>query len=171
MQSLFAPWRYSYLVQERPPDGTCIFCEALSRRDEEESLLLYQGVHNFIILNLYPYNNGHLMIVPNDHLASPAGSTSAQRSEMFDLAAVCESALREVYRPDGINMGMNLGRAAGAGIESHYHLHIVPRWNGDTNFMAVTAGTRIIPESLAQAKARLMQALQGRLGVDRRPLR
>ncbi len=167
MRSLFAPWRYSYLVQERLAADECIFCAALSHADDERSLLLYTAAHNFIILNLFPYNNGHLMVVPKEHVSSPSASTSDTRAEMMDLAAACETVLRSEYHPDGINLGMNLGRAAGAGIESHYHLHLVPRWAGDTNFMAVTAETRIIPEDLQQTRARLRSALRSLLGPER----
>jgi len=166
MKSLFTPWRYSYLVQEKPM-SSCVLCDALSNAEREDSLLVYRGASNFVILNLYPYTNGHMMIVPNDHVASPSASTAAQRAELIDLAAACETALRESYGADGINMGMNLGRAAGAGIEAHYHLHVLPRWEGDTNFMAVTAETRIIPEDLQLTRARLRRALQERLGSER----
>jgi ATP adenylyltransferase len=166
MESLFAPWRYSYLVEARS-EGKCIFCAALERAQDEASLLLYQGQRNFVILNLYPYTNGHMMIVPNAHVASPSASTPEQRAEMMDLAAACEMALRDTYHCDGINMGINIGKAAGAGIEEHYHLHVLPRWAGDTNFMAVTARTRIIPEDLARTRDRLRLALQERLGPDR----
>ena len=152
MKSLFTPWRYSYLLQEKPPDGECIFCRALTHTDDKKSLVVYLGAYNFIILNLYPYSNGHVMIVPNAHVASPAASTANQRAELIDMATACESALREAYGAEGINMGMNLGRAAGAGVEAHYHLHVLPRWEGDTNFMAVTADTRIIPEDLYKTR-------------------
>lgn len=167
MRSLFAPWRYSYLVQERSAADECIFCTALSKGDGDDSLLLYTATHNFVILNLFPYNNGHLMVVPKEHVSSPSASSSETRAEMMDLAAACETVLRKEYHPDGINLGMNLGRAAGAGIESHYHLHLVPRWAGDTNFMAVTAETRIIPEDLMQTRSRLRSALRSLLGPER----
>ena len=163
MDSLFAPWRYSYLVEARS-QGECIFCAALARQGDEGSLLLYRGAHNFIILNLYPYTNGHMMVVPNGHVASPSDSTAESRAELMELAAACETALKDTYRCDGINMGMNIGKAAGAGIQEHYHMHVLPRWEGDTNFMAVTARTRIIPEDLALTRDRLRQALVERLG-------
>ncbi len=166
MQSLFAPWRYSYLVQEPPPVVECIFCNALAHPDADDSLIVYTGEHNFIILNLYPYNNGHLMIVPKRHVASLSESLPAARAEMIDLATVCETALRDTYRPDGINVGMNIGQAAGAGIEAHYHLHLVPRWAGDTNFMTVTAETRVIPEPLSETRIRVKQALEAQLGRE-----
>jgi len=165
MKQLITPWRYSYLVQEKPK-GRCIFCDALAGADASDSLLVYRGRHNFVILNLYPYANGHLMVVPKAHLSSPSESSPEQRAELIDLASTCEAALREIYRADGINMGMNLGRAAGAGIEAHYHLHVVPRWEGDTNFMAVTAETRIIPEDFPLTRKRLREQLLARLGAE-----
>lgn len=168
MKSLLTPWRYSYLVEDKSRGG-CVFCDALAGPEDEKTHLVYRASHNFIILNLYPYTNGHLMIVPNVHLASPSDSSAEQRGEMMELAAACEAALREIYRADGINLGMNLGRAAGAGIEAHYHLHVVPRWEGDTNFMAVLADTRIIPEDMSTTRQRLREALEERLGPGGRP--
>jgi len=164
MDSLFSPWRYPYLIQEKNDEG-CVFCRALAAGDDG-SLIVYRSRRNFIILNLYPYNNGHLMIVPNEHVASPATSTPAQRSEMTDLSVVGEVVIKDLFRPDGINVGMNLGRAAGAGIEDHYHLHLVPRWSGDTNFMTVMAGTRVIPEDLRETRARLRREFLERLGPE-----
>ena len=164
MQSLFAPWRYSYLIEARTK-GECVFCTALHRPDDDSSLIVHRASHNFVILNLYPYTNGHLMIVPNQHVASPSDSTPVQRAELIDLASACEQALRATYQSDGINMGMNLGKAAGAGLEEHYHLHVLPRWEGDTNFMAVTANTRVIPEALQTTRDRLRVALAKTLSV------
>ncbi len=165
MDALFSPWRFSYLVQAKSESG-CVFCRALLSDDAgaEDSLVVYMAVHNFVILNLYPYNNGHLMIVPRAHLAAPSASSPAQRAEMAELAVVGESILRQAYNPDGFNVGMNLGRAAGAGIEEHFHLHVVPRWAGDTNFMTVMAGTRVIPEDLRKTRDRLRSAFVARLG-------
>jgi|SRR5882672_4709489 len=165
MDSLFAPWRYSYLVEEKAPGG-CVFCAALSGAGGADDLIVHRGVHNFAILNLFPYNNGHLMVVPNAHLASPMASTVEQRAEMAELSAIGEEVLRETYRPDGLNLGMNLGRAAGAGIEEHFHLHIVPRWAGDTNFMTVLAGTRVIPEDLRATRERVSRGFQVRLAAS-----
>ena len=171
MKSLFTPWRYSYLVQEKPPAGECVFCAALVNENDEKSLVVFRGLHNFVILNLYPYTNGHVMIVPNAHVDSPSASNPEQRAELFDLATACEAALRAVYGAEGVNMGMNLGRAAGAGVASHYHMHVLPRWDGDTNFMAVTAHTRIIPEDLHLTRERLSKQLHRQLGPDRSPRR
>jgi ATP adenylyltransferase len=123
--------------------------------------VVHRARHNFVILNKYPYNNGHLMIVPYAHLDTPAASTADALSEMMLLAVRCENALRRLYRPTGINLGMNLGRSAGAGIAGHYHLHVVPRWDGDTNFMTVVHETRVIPESLGTTARRLRPLLVG----------
>lgn len=165
MDSLFAPWRYSYLTQGAACDE-CVFCAALRNPPEGLDLVVYRARHNFIILNLYPYNNGHLMIVPYEHTASPAASSPEQRAEMAELAAAGEEVLRQTYHPDGLNLGMNLGRAAGAGVEQHFHLHMVPRWAGDTNFMAVMAGTRVIPEDLRETREKIRAAFLRRLGEE-----
>lgn len=133
----------------------CVFCTAQEHVNDADSLVLLQTEHNFILLNRYPYNNGHIMIAPNDHVSNPAEASAVVVQEMMVLAQRVLSALSEVYRPDGFNMGMNLGKCAGAGVEEHYHLHIVPRWNGDTNFMTAVAETRVIPESLQACKAKL----------------
>ena len=132
----------------------CVFCDAPdpSRADP---LLVYQGALAYIILNLYPYNNGHLMVVPNRHTSSLAGLTRDEMNEVGLLTQRCETALREAYKLDGINVGVNLGAPAGAGIEEHVHLHLVPRWNGDTNFMTVVGQTRVLPEQLTATAARL----------------
>jgi ATP adenylyltransferase len=148
MQRLFSPWRLRYVASQVRRVSGCVFCKAARGRSDRQALVLLRGRSNFVILNKYPYNNGHLMIVPNAHLASPAGAPDGSLAEMMQLAVRCEEALRRLYRPAGINLGMNLGRSAGAGIEGHYHLHIVPRWDGDTNFMTVVHDTRVIPESL-----------------------
>lgn len=165
MQSLYAPWRYAYLVGEKPTGG-CFFCDAVAGPEDESSLLVYRGRESFVILNRYPYANGHVMVVPNGHVGMLSSAPHSTRSEIIDLAAAAETALRELYRADGVNLGMNLGKAAGAGVESHFHLHVVPRWEGDTNFMAVTAGTRIIAEELSNSRGRLRTALLARLGPE-----
>jgi ATP adenylyltransferase len=127
----------------------CIFCLALkSPADHAKNFVLFRGHSNFIILNRYPYISGHLMIAPNAHLGEFDAAPKTTTDEMTDLAKHCQSALREVYKPDGFNLGMNIGRAAGAGIAEHYHLHIMPRWAGDTNFMSTVSDTRVLPEDL-----------------------
>jgi ATP adenylyltransferase len=131
---------------------SCIFCELHGRN---ESLVLFRGRLCFVILNLYPYNNGHLMVVPNRHIAELASTTADERAELMALVRHAEMALGEGYRPHGINVGMNLGRPAGAGVLDHLHVHLVPRWNGDTNFMTAVADTRVLPEDLPASAAKL----------------
>jgi len=133
------------------PDG-CIFCE---HNGLDTHLVVFTGTTCFVILNLYPYNNGHLMAVPKRHLADLASTSAEERAELMALTRIAEMALAEAYHPHGINVGINLGRAAGAGVLDHLHVHMVPRWNGDTNFMGVVGNTRVLPEDLSQAAERL----------------
>ena len=133
----------------------CIFCAALANPDPNESLIFFRGARNFLILNRFPYSNGHIMIAPYDHLADPSTAPAETVAEMMQLAQRVLGALRQMYSPDGFNLGMNVGRSAGAGIENHYHMHVLPRWIGDTNFMATLAETRIIPEDFATTLAKL----------------
>jgi ATP adenylyltransferase len=133
----------------------CIFCEAVQDTDQEDSLVLFRGETNFVILNRYPYNNGHLMIAPYQHISSPADAKPEIAEEMIRLSQRVLNALREAYHPDGFNIGMNLGKCAGAGIEDHYHMHVVPRWNGDTNFMTTIAETRVLPEDFRVTLSKL----------------
>lgn len=134
--------------------GGCVFCDATST-ENGRALVVHEGRTAFVLLNLYPYNNGHLMIAPRRHIATLADLTSDERAELMELAGRAEQALTEAYRPQGINMGLNLGLAAGAGIADHLHLHVVPRWVGDTNFMSVVGDVRVLPEELPQTAARL----------------
>jgi ATP adenylyltransferase len=137
-------------------DGRCIFCEAFQNTAlDEKNFVLHRAAHNFVILNLFPYITGHLMIAPNEHLSEFDSTPKAATDEMMDLAKQCQAALREVYHPDGFNIGMNLGRAAGAGVADHFHLHIMPRWNGDTNFMTTLGQTRVQSEDLQATYAKL----------------
>ena len=137
----------------KKPDG-CVFCDA-PEPSRADSLLLFRGQFAYVVLNLYPYNNGHLMVVPYRHESSLAMLTRDEMNEVGLLTQRSETALREAYRLEGINVGVNLGAPAGAGIEEHVHLHLVPRWNGDTNFMTVVGQTRVLPEELAATAARL----------------
>jgi ATP adenylyltransferase len=138
-------------------EGRCIFCEAFQDpSNDEKSFVLHRGAHNFIILNLYPYISGHLMIAPNEHLSEFGLAPKETTDEMMDLAKRCQTALGEVYAPDGFNLGMNLGRAAGAGVADHFHLHVMPRWNGDTNFMSTVGETRVLPEDLPATYRKLL---------------
>jgi ATP adenylyltransferase len=158
MQRLFSPWRLRYVAGATRPVRGCVFCRAL--RPGAGDLVLLRGRSHFVILNKFPYSNGHLMIVPRRHLATPAESSPEALLEMVGLMVRCEEALRRVYRPTGINVGMNLGKSAGAGITGHYHMHMVPRWDGDTNFMTVVHSTRVIPESLRTTARRLRGSLR-----------
>lgn len=133
--------------------GACIFCEAAS--GDDSPLVVDRGATCYVILNLYPYNSGHLMVVPTRHVATLAGLESAELQELFDLTRRAEIALTEVYRPQGINIGLNLGRPAGAGIVDHLHVHLVPRWTGDTNYLTVVGQVRVLPEEVPQSAERL----------------
>jgi ATP adenylyltransferase len=163
LERLWSPWRLAYVTGSGEPKG-CVFCDAQAEPDAAP-LVLYRGATCFVILNLYPYNNGHLMVVPNRHVATLALATSDEMAEMMRLTQASEVALTEAYRPQGINVGMNLGRPAGAGIADHMHIHVVPRWSGDTNFMSVVGGVRVLPEDLGQTAERLRPILERILGT------
>jgi len=163
MEKLFSPWRLRYITSGRREGAGCVFCSVVRARTDRANLILARGRGSFVILNKYPYSNGHLMVVTNSHLASLKDAPADTLGEMMQLAVRCELALREVYRPSGINLGINLGRSAGAGIEGHLHLHIVPRWDGDTNFMTVIHGTRVIPEALSVTYRRLRPLVRAAL--------
>ena len=141
-----------------PQADTCIFCAAQeSRAEDEKNFVLHRGAHNFVILNLYPYVSGHMMIAPYAHLGEFDSAPKETSDELMDLTKRCQTALREVYRPEGFNVGMNLGRVAGAGVADHIHMHIIPRWVGDTNFMSTIAETRVLPEDLATTYRKLRE--------------
>jgi ATP adenylyltransferase len=166
MDRLWTPWRLSYVTtagDQTHPATNCVLCEALHRDDEP--LVVHRGVAAFVVLNKFPYNNGHLMIVPSRHVARLADLSAGELSEMMVLAQSTERALTAAYGPHGFNMGINLGRSAGAGIADHLHLHVVPRWDGDTSFMTVFGDTRVLPEELAETAARLRAALAGVLAA------
>ena len=153
MDRLWAPWRLSYVTAAQVPAQDCIFCDPSAGRNID--LVVLRGRHAYVILNLYPYNNGHLMVVPTRHLAALEALTPDEQVELMQLTRLSEMALNEAYRPQGINVGINLGKAAGAGIEDHLHVHLVPRWAGDTNFMTAVGQTRVLPEELGATAARL----------------
>ncbi len=159
MNYLWSPWRMIYLEEHEKIEG-CVFCAAQSQTDGPGNLIAYRGRQAFVILNLYPYTSGHLMVVPFDHKATLEELDAATRAEMMELSTRCMSVLRELYHPQGFNMGVNIGEAAGAGVIGHVHIHIVPRWVGDTNFMSATAGTRVLPEMLEDTYQRVRQAMQ-----------
>lgn len=159
MEYLWTPWRSTYMKAKKE-EGRCIFCDALTRNDDENTLVVYRGQHSFVILNRYPYTSGHLMIAPNAHVSRLNNVDLHTLNEITRLARVSEEVLAEAYRPDGMNLGMNLGSAAGAGIAEHIHMHMLPRWNGDANFMTSVAHTRIIPESLEETYSKIRQGFE-----------
>lgn len=190
MDHLWTPWRYAYITRSDPQarsgvppelsgwpaseDKHCVFCNMLAATDyaiaqgmdrgeaERASHIVHRGQHCFVCLNAYPYATGHMMVLPYLHTDSLARTPADAAHEMIELAQQMETSLRSVYRPNGINMGMNLGEAAGAGVANHIHLHVLPRWIGDTNFMTTTAETRVLPESLDVTWARLRETFQGK---------
>jgi ATP adenylyltransferase len=153
LQHLWSPWRLSYVTGASGGDPACVFCDALT--STQPDLVLTRGRLCYAILNLYPYNGGHLMVVLNRHVGTFAATTADEQAELMRLTRHAEIALTEAYAPHGINVGVNIGRPAGAGVLDHLHVHLVPRWNGDTNFMTVIGNTRVLPEDLAQSAARL----------------
>jgi ATP adenylyltransferase len=155
-EALWAPWRLEY-VQGGADAEECIFCAAAA--DEGHDLVVRRGERAYVVMNLYPYSNGHLMVAPYRHLAGPGDLDDAERAEMWRLLDESVRALTEAMSPHGFNAGINIGRVAGAGVEGHLHLHVVPRWNGDTNFMPVTADTRVLPEALEATYDRVVAAL------------
>jgi len=160
MDILWSPWRYDYIKSGDSPNlensSGCVFCDILNNSaNDEENFILLRAEFNFVILNIYPYISGHLMIVPFAHLADLDEAEKNVTDELMDLTKRCQTVLREVYRPNGFNLGMNFGKAGGAGVAGHFHMHILPRWIGDANFMTAVGETRTIPESLADTYKKL----------------
>ena len=153
MEQIWAPWRIQYIRMEKP-EG-CIFCKEAGQNNDALTYILYRGEKNFVILNKYPYNPGHLMVTPFRHVADLEALTAEERNEHFAIVSRSISILRKVFNPEGFNIGMNMGKVAGAGIVDHLHTHIAPRWNGDTNYMTVLADVRVIPEALAETYQKL----------------
>jgi ATP adenylyltransferase len=160
MDYLWTPWRSTYMKEKRDHTG-CVFCAAADSVSDEASLVIYRGRLAFVLLNRYPYTSGHLMIAPYAHVSRLQQVDEATTDEMMRLARHGESVLEDAYKPEGLNLGMNLGEAAGAGIEQHIHLHVLPRWRGDANFMTSVANTRIIPEALGDTYAKVRQGFAG----------
>lgn len=154
MERLWTPWRLAYVTAASKGDPGCVFCAAAAPGGDA-SLIVHRGATCFVILNLYPYNNGHVMVVPQRHVGRLADLTAAELDEVMRLTRAVEMALEERYHPHGFNMGLNLGKSAGAGVLDHLHMHIVPRWNGDTNFMTVVGETRVLPETLTETAQQL----------------
>jgi ATP adenylyltransferase len=159
MDHLWAPWRSTY-IKNKGLRGPCIFCAAVSSDKDEETLIIHRARLNFVILNRYPYTSGHLMIAPYQHVSRLQQVSEETVDEMMRLARQAECIIEEAYQPQGLNIGMNLGEAAGAGIEQHIHLHVLPRWMGDANFMTSVGDTRVLPEDLTQTFRKLNQAFE-----------
>jgi ATP adenylyltransferase len=158
MDYLLTPWRYAYVSTAEKAAG-CVFCNAVNAGDDEKSLIVHRGQHCFIILNAFPYTLGHVMVVPYAHLDELQKLPAEAATEMMALAQRMETVLRQLYAPDGINLGMNIGKAAGAGIAGHIHMHVLPRWVADANFMTVVGETRVLPELLEETWKRMRAAL------------
>ena len=142
---------------QKQPDG-CVFCDVQAQRDGPDTLVVFRGQAAFVILNRYPYTSGHLMVVANTHLPSLEDLAPQIRAEMMELVARCMQVLRKAYRPEGFNIGANIGEVAGAGVAGHVHIHVIPRWKGDANFMSTAADTRVLPESLEESYGRVLAA-------------
>jgi ATP adenylyltransferase len=165
MERLWAPWRSAYVTGSGGADTGCIFCN--SSEPGRDELVLVRGRVSFVILNLYPYNNGHLMVVPNRHAPDLATLSAEEQGELMRLTRHAEIAITEAYAPHGINIGINLGKAAGAGVLDHLHVHLVPRWNGDTNFMTAIGETRVLPEDVKSSAAKLRPIFERLADSDR----
>ena len=159
---LWAPWRIEYISDTSKNEG-CIFCEKLTESEDKANLIVHRREKAFVIMNKYPYNNGHLLIVPNQHTAEMASLSDKEKIGLMNLLQISQEVLKEVMRPQGFNIGMNLGRLAGAGITEHLHFHIVPRWGGDTNFMPIVGHTKVISEALEKTWEKLHAAFHHHL--------
>lgn len=153
----WAPWRMAFILG--PKEKGCVFCKLPRQKTDQQNLILYRGRHNFIILNKYPYNNGHLMVIPYRHVKDLNKLTRAAHGEMLELCGIAARALEKTMKPQGHNLGMNLGAAGGAGIRDHLHMHVVPRWVGDTNYMPILADTKVLVENLEETYLRLQPAI------------
>jgi ATP adenylyltransferase len=167
MDYLWTPWRYAYITEHATEHVTkpgerkeCVFCAAAASPSDSDSLVVHRAELNFIIVNRFPYTSGHVMVVPYQHAPSLEDLSGETLAEMILLARDCENRIRALYRPDGLNMGINIGKSAGAGVADHLHLHILPRWAGDANFMTTVAETRILPEDVATTWQRIHEAFQ-----------
>jgi ATP adenylyltransferase len=163
MEKLWSPWRSQYIesFKEKNKKSSCIFCDCIGLdKNDPENLLVETGNTTFTVLNLYPYNNGHLMVVPKRHTRDFSSLTGEEKSEIFSYLQLCEKALNKTLHPDGFNIGANLGKSSGAGIDEHIHFHIVPRWNGDTNFMPVLGEVKVISQELQKTKMNLLRAFE-----------
>lgn len=159
MNQLWAPWRMEYLKDHKPTTD-CIFCKFVSEQNDKQNLIAHRGTHCFVILNKFPYNNGHVMVVPNEHVPQFDELSETVLKEMNELIKISSKALDQCYKPQGYNLGMNIGEASGAGVKDHLHMHIVPRWNGDTNFMPVLAETKTMPQHISASYEKISEAIR-----------
>lgn len=165
MERLWRPWRMQYIrMAQEKGEGECIFCTKPAEGDDRSNLIIHRGERCFIIMNLFPYNTGHLMVSPYRHLGELEELEREELEELMRLTVLAVKCIKEAMRPQGFNLGMNLGKVSGAGFDQHLHMHVVPRWQGDTNFMPVVAGAKVMPESLQENYDRLREALQRLLG-------
>ena len=160
MDHLWSPWRMSYVQSLKDEEG-CVFCSLLALPDGPQNLIVHRGRRNFAVLNRFPYTSGHMMIVPFEHHSTLCELDSDTRSEMMEMTTKSTKVLDSEYHPHGFNVGINIGEAAGAGITEHIHMHIVPRWSGDTNFMSSLGNTRVMPETLEDSYSRIKKAWEG----------
>ncbi|MEO8126745.1 MAG: HIT domain-containing protein [Bryobacteraceae bacterium] len=159
MDHLWSPWRFRYATTAAA-DRECIFCVKAAEADDHKNFIIHRGEHNFVLLNIYPYSTGHLMVTPYRHVATLADLDAPTLTELAGITRLAEMKLRQVYNAPGYNMGLNIGQSAGAGIAGHLHMHVLPRWPGDVNFMTSVAETRVLPEDLAVTAEKLIAAFQ-----------
>jgi ATP adenylyltransferase len=164
MKRLFSPWRSVYIesFQDKKKSRGCLFCRIAKEQDDKKNFILWRGENCYVVMNKYPYNSGHLMVVPYQHVSAIDKLTGKTNSEVMRTVARCTNALKKVSKPHGFNFGANLGRIAGAGIDKHVHFHLVPRWNGDTNFMPVLSDVKLVSESMDDLWSKLRQALKAK---------
>lgn len=156
MKRMSTPWRRKYIEGQTKDEG-CVFCNALAKQEDSQSLIVHRGQRAFVIVNLYPYTNGHLMVAPNEHQSSLELLDAETRAEMMELVTQAIATLKKTYNPQAFNVGANIGRAAGAGVPDHVHMHIVPRWTGDSNFMSIIGETRVLPETIEETLKRIKE--------------
>jgi ATP adenylyltransferase len=161
MDRLWSPWRYAYVSDAGAGQG-CIFCGKAAEQRDASNYIVHRGRKNFLLLNLYPYTTGHVMIAPYEHVATLEAASQEAIEEMMTLGRAAERNLRAIYRPQGFNIGMNIGECAGAGVAGHIHMHVVPRWPADSNFMTTVGETRVLPEAIEATYEKLLQAFAGR---------
>ncbi len=157
---MWAPWRMEYITKAAKDDGKCLFCKVLKQKASKNNLVVYSSKHSLVMMNRYPYNNGHLMVVPKNHTSNYDGLSKTENDDLHETLRLSIRVINKVYKPQGCNVGMNIGRVAGAGIDSHIHYHVVPRWNGDTNFMPVIGEVKVISEHILGSYDRVAKAFK-----------